>query len=813
MISKPELLAPVGNLEMLKAAVHNGADAIYFGMPGFNARGRTEDFDTQELQEIISYAHLYDVKVYIAFNILIFENEIDKVIKCLYQVIPLGVDAFIVQDLGLAKLIKKIAPQQSIHASTQMSISNDLAIKETKDLSLDRYVMARENSIQDLTYIKTKTNKELEVFIHGALCVAYSGQCLSSEHKGGRSANRGQCAQDCRMSYDLIVDGKKKHLKEQRYLVSPKDLCLLQDIPKLCNINIDSLKIEGRLKSAEYVASTVKAYRQMIDLNHSDISKNDLAPLYSRGFFTGWLYGNNHQQLVDGSFGNHRGLFIGNILQADEKHIKIKTSIKLNKGDGLLIANDKTERLIGGRIYQLSEKNNTYSIQFSNDVNLHYVQNGLKVYLNNKPILNKSLQKTWQDRNNLKRIPLNINIIAKRDSPLYIHLNDGKYDIELKTQEIIEHAKNKPISYQDIKKQLIKLEHTIYTLNKIKIHLDDQLFIPQKILRQLKNKALEILNHKRCNTPPNKIHKHINTTSLITTKKTLSPKLTLLLREPKQLNAIEDYKVDTIYLDFEHGSSYQKYIKIIQSYNIKAGIATTRILKPHEEKNLDEIIKCNPDTILVRNLGALNYLKHKPIKAQLVADFSLNCTNHITAHYLTNKQFSRLTPSYDLNKKQVIDMINHSDNNWEITIHQYMPEFYMQHCVFASFLTDATDYPDCKLICEKKRIDLLDKSGHIHHVKADMECRNTVFNSTPQSAVSLIHTLANKVEYFRIEALFESSAEITKKIKNYQKFLNSQITETQLFNNLKIVEKYGICEGQLENNQTYKDKKKANKYK
>ncbi|MBC7457284.1 MAG: U32 family peptidase, partial [Bdellovibrionaceae bacterium] len=260
-----ELLLPVGHKEMALAAIHNGADAIFVGFPGFNARGRSYDHELTELQEIIETCHLYGVKVNLAFNIVIFENELDQVVEAIKKVLPLKPDALIVQDLGLVSLIRQIAPNQVIHGSTQMTVTNDLAIELLSDLNIKRFVLGRENSLSEIKLIKKSTEKELEVFVHGALCVSYSGQCFTSESIGGRSANRGQCAQSCRFSYDLIVDGEKKNTVDRDYLVSPQDLCGIAEIPELMEIGVNSFKVEGRLKSPEYVASVASSYKDVMN--------------------------------------------------------------------------------------------------------------------------------------------------------------------------------------------------------------------------------------------------------------------------------------------------------------------------------------------------------------------------------------------------------------------------------------------------------------------------------------------------------------------------------------------------------------------
>ena len=330
-MKKPELLLPVGTREMLIAAINNGADAVYFGVPHWNARGRTEDFTFEDVEEMILYARTRGVRTFLAMNVLVFEREIRGLPEFLERLISLKPDAFIIQDIGLARLIRAIAPDQEIHASTQMTLSSAEGIGLVKSLGFNRAVLARELSLKEIATIKATTDLELEVFIHGALCVSYSGQCLTSENFGGRSANRGQCAQSCRLPYRIFVDGKEFLDTNAQYLFSPHDLCALPKLEDLEEIGVDSLKVEGRLKSPEYVAAVSKAYRKALDnqpLQNQD--REPLEVLFSRGLRTGWLDGDNHQELVDGTFSNHHGQFLGIVAKAGGNGVTIELDPNAN---------------------------------------------------------------------------------------------------------------------------------------------------------------------------------------------------------------------------------------------------------------------------------------------------------------------------------------------------------------------------------------------------------------------------------------------------------------------------------------------------
>ncbi len=398
---------------------------------------------TEDVEEMIRYARLRGVKTYLAMNILIFEREIQELPEFLERLIALKPDAFIIQDIGLARLIKAISPEQEIHASTQMTLASSEAVNLVKDIGFSRAVLARELSAKQIAQIKSLTDLELEVFIHGALCVSYSGQCLTSENFGGRSANRGQCAQSCRLPYRIFVDGKEWKDPKARYLFSTRDLCALPKLEELREIGVESLKVEGRLKSPEYVAAVSHAYRKALDKlgNAAELTAQDLEPLevlFSRGLNTGWLDGVNHQELVDGSFSNHHGEFIGTVVRVDRNGVIVELEDKpvpctLLPGDGILFEEYRAEpepRQTGSRLYKATFARNPHSesaamqesrrstksgmfsqdsrragnakenargnagksqvrLEFGREFNLRKVTYGMKAYRNDSPALEK----------------------------------------------------------------------------------------------------------------------------------------------------------------------------------------------------------------------------------------------------------------------------------------------------------------------------------------------------------------------------------------------------------------------------------------
>ncbi len=838
-----ELLLPVGNMEMALAAIHNGADAIYVGFPHFNARGRSQDFEVDELREIIQTCHLYGVRAHLAFNILIFPHEIESVIKGLEAVLPLKPDALIIQDLGLAKLVRKMAPEQVIHASTQMTVTNHEAILLVEDLNFRRFVLGRENSIPEIKLIGQATQKDLEIFVHGALCVSYSGQCFTSESIGGRSANRGQCAQSCRFGYQVFVDDKPKQLLDKKYVVSPNDLCGIAEIPELMDAGVASFKIEGRLKSPEYVASAAQEYRKAIDrhktqkdLSISEVkeSKERLSTTYSRGFFPGWLHGVDHQRLVEGTGKSHRGMQIGTVVTGQKNVMvaELSESIQIAPGDGLLwVGSHQGES--GGQIYSAKKtEGRRFRIEFANDMNLEKDIVGARLFLNSVAVQKRELRKSFQDHNVFKRIDVSIRVETKIGSPLKVSMSDGRFVCEAFGKTLVEAAKNRAVDDEFLKDELGALGGTPFTLKDFEVKRLDSLAIfyshreLKEIRRELSQKLEKCRRENRIwsdETPVASVNDILSWSESLkrSTPNGRATGLNILLREKGQVTDLLDGiqsgeihkdKIDCVILDFEFGQDFETSLVSLKSANIRCGIATTRILKPKEHMHFVRIERLCPDVILIRNLGALYYFtKVKPFSGELRGDFSLNVTNHLTADYFFEKGLSTVTASYDLNAEQVTGLLKSTDaSRVEVTIHQYMPAFHMEHCVFAALLSQGSSFRDCGKPCEKHRVQLADEFGNRHQIKADPECRNTMFNAIAQSAAGHFDTWNSlNLGSVRYEALYERGLELTGKISNYQKLLSGEKSASQLVADLKLSETYGLGEGPMAKAKEYRSVKKA----
>ena len=803
---------------MLRAAVHNGADAVYMGMPGFNARGRAPTLELDELRAMIQYAHLYGVKVFLAFNILIFERELEDVVDALRDVIPLKPDAFIVQDLGIAALIRHMAPDQAVHASTQMTVTNPEAITLTEDLGMERYVLGREVSIPEMAKIKAATTKELEVFVHGALCVSYSGQCLTSESLGGRSANRGQCAQSCRLRYDLIVDGKKRELGEKSYLVSPQDLCGLEDVPRLVEIGIESFKIEGRLKSPEYVATTARAYKErslgQLSPSQTRVKEDEMARVYSRGFFNGWFDGVNHQRLVPAHLSSHHGLYLGEVSAIASDGVIIDTEQPIDAGDGIVFVDHTSKEEIGSTVFGIRSDKRGARVSFSRSFSLGEVREGMRAYVNSSPHLEAEVRKSFTDKNAMKKIPLTMAVIGSIGEPLVVTATDADGNIATaRSESPLQQAARAPLSTESLRAELGALGGTVFVISNISNHIQGACFLHSKELKEIRRSLCHDLEQQRMNRLAISIRSREEMREWVRSRhmpptRSDKPLLNVLVREVSQLDGLANLPITTVFLDFEFGKEYGPAAERIRAMGYKVGIATTRILKPGELAHLKVIERIKPDEVLVRNLGALEYLRKSGLT--LIGDFSLNIANSISASYLLSKGLSRICPSYDLNGEQLLELASSCDaSKLEVTAHHYIPAFHMEHCVFAAFLSKGSSYRDCGRPCEQHRVELRDSKGGLHPLKADAECRNTMFNGVPQSAGTLLPALRTRgVSAFRVDGLFEDGMTLRAKVEAYADVLFNEAPVALAMGKLGMSDRYGVTNGQLYNIRGYQDRKK-----
>ncbi|CAM3531648.1 U32 family peptidase [Marinicrinis lubricantis] len=824
-----ELLAPAGNWDCLKAAVANGADAVFFGVDKFNARVRARNFTADELPEVMSFLHRYGVKGFVTLNILVFEDELESAKELVNACIDAGVDALIVQDLGLVQLIREISPDFPIHGSTQMTITSPEAVEFTKPFHLERVVLGRENNLKQIKMIGDQARLPMEVFVHGALCVSYSGQCLTSEMWGGRSANRGECAQACRLPYDLMVDEEVKPMGDIAYLLSPKDLAAVELVPDLIEAGVTSFKIEGRLKSPEYVANVVSKYRKAIDQyfagqDHrpSKEEMRELQQSFSRGFTFGFLKGTNNKQLVDGTFPKSRGVYLGRVKQITREGVICELEAPLKRGDGIVFdAGDPTKPEEGGRVYDLKrggqklegaadERQQIEIVMGRDSVNMAKVHVGDRIWKTNDPHLDKRLRETFEHEKPYRTFPAFVSVQGREGEKLttwWTDLQTG-YTVSVDSESALVKAEKRPLTEEVLQEQLGRTGGTLFELEALEVQLEGELMLPIRELNQLRRTAVEMLEQAR-EIPPTYIKREVDVDRDAVPESMKSkvqyPRLTALCRSLEQVQAVVKTDVSFIYADFEFIKQFPAAVSSVREAGKKIALATPRIHMPGENGYFNNILRLKPDAVLVRNLGALYYfMKYKQEHPnepfpELIGDFSLNAANHRTVNLFLEAGLDRVTPSYDLNIQQMVDMLRKADTSkMEIVIHQHLPMFHTEHCVYCTFLSEGTDYTNCGRPCEEHRVSLKDRIGMSHPVRVDEGCRNTVYNAIEQSGAEYLQNfLELGVTDYRVEFLEENAQKVEEVISLYEKALRGEITGTEVWRKLKATNQLGVTRGQL----------------
>ncbi|WP_338442251.1 U32 family peptidase [Synechococcus elongatus IITB4] len=812
--SCPELLAPAGDWDCLRAAIENGADAVYFGLDRFNARMRAHNFTEADLPEVVATLHQRGLKAYVTLNTLIFPQELSAAEQYLRSIISAGVDAAIVQDVGLCQLIRHLSPTFPIHASTQMTISSAAGVAFAHDLGCQLVVLARENSLAEIQKIRQQTaalNKALplEVFVHGALCVAYSGACLTSEALGGRSANRGECAQACRMSYDLIADGETVDLGDRQYLLSPQDLMGIELLPELIAAGVCSLKIEGRLKAPEYVASVTRRYREAIDrawLGQSTVldpsDRYELEMAFSRGLSSGWLQGIDNQALVQGRYAKKRGVDLGTVLAVDRRGIQVEPLAPIQAGDGLLIETDRGDR--GGRVYQVEPiAGQRLRLCFSREFDLRAVQVGDRLWKTSDPALEKELRQSFSAEQPRWKQPVDLTVQGAIDQPLTVIACDRQgHQVTVQSEQLLQAATQHPLDRDRLTTQLGRLGNTAFELGSLENQLPDGLILPISELNRLRRQWVSALETQRSQPSHWPLNATARLSSLLPQRPATqprSPELTVLVRNLPQLQAAIATQATRLYCEFEDPRRYREAVQVFrqaQRSEQTIWLAPPRIYKPGETWILEQVRRAEPDGFLVRNYDHLAAFQGD----RCVGDFSLNVANPLTAaHWVEQTGLEWLTASYDLNAQQLLDLLAQTPPDWlEVTIHQHMPLFHMEHCVFCAFLSDGHDFRDCGRPCEQQEVRLRDRVGVEHILKADAGCRNTLYNGTAQTGAEFVPTLQSHGLFrFRIDCLEESATQVTQLCDRYLKLLQGQCSGEQLWRELKLMRQLGVTRGTL----------------
>ena len=862
-VQLPELLAPAGDWDCVKAAVENGADAIYFGLDKFNARMRARNFTESDLPRLMEFLHRRGVRGYVTLNTLVFENELADAEKYLRTMIAAGVDAVIVQDVGICRLIRELSPDFPIHASTQMTITSAAGIEFAHELGCNLVVLARECSVVEIEKINTvgrHTTMPLEVFVHGALCVAYSGQCLTSESLGGRSANRGECAQACRMPYDLISDGQQVPLGDRKYLLSPQDLAGLEVLPELIRAGVASLKIEGRLKSPEYVASITRIYRQALDdlrFTNDDlraaipsarkseiVNRNyEMEMSFSRGLFTGWFDGTDNQKLVHARFGKKRGVFLGEVKKIVRDGVIVNLAAPVKPGDGVVFdAGRPDEKEEGGRIYEVQAPRfkipgqQLTELRFGyGDVDFLRVHNGDKIWKTSDPELDKRLRQSFEGDAIRFQRPIEIEVHGLVGKPLTVIARDEEGHVfQIDSAMPLAKAEKLPLTVEKLREQLGRLGGTPFRLGELKNFLSGEVLLPVSELNRLRREIVVELENLRAR--PKRWTLNIGQASRLPTecasaniefadasadsvgvgRRDACPTLIVLVRNFPQLESALKCRMTTIYCEFEDSKKYREAVATFHvSHGCEGGagnplpadsahgvarptiwVAPPRIFKMGEEWTLEQVRSCNADGYLIRNYDHLKFFAND----RCVGDYSLNIANRISANYFKNQfGLERVTASYDLNFSQLEALLRAAPPEWfEVTIHQHMPMFHMEHCVYCAFLSTGKDFRDCGRPCDRHDVRLRDRVGAEHPLKADAGCRNTVFNSKAQTGAEYVSRMIELgVKHFRVEFLNETPEQVALTISKYRRLLRGEMSGAQLWRELKLFNQLGVTRGQM----------------
>ena len=801
----PELLAPGGSIESIEAAVAGGADAVYFGLDsGFNARARATNISVESLPELVHTLHRRGVLAYLTFNTLVFPNELAAAEKFLREAISTGVDTLIVQDLGIARLIREISPSMPIHASTQMTLASAESIQLVADtLGISRAILPREMSMSDIRAIHSQTPVDLEVFVHGALCISYGGQCSASAAIGGRSANRGQCAQPCRLEYELIRDGHKVDLGEKRYLLSPHDLAAYQHVPQLIDAGVVSMKIEGRLKSPEYVGQVTRLYRMAID--HAMAGKpfhptretlDEIEQLFSRGFYDGWLGQRDITKLVTGKSSAKQGVILGSVSGVQNQRCIVELDRPIRCGDGVVFksSGDDTNP-IGGRVYHIYRNNQSVQEAKSGRVELEFthglidpkqIKTGDIAWKTDDPQLNARLQKSNKRSIADRRVPLDLTIHAKPGKPLRLTgESETGATCQVESDDPLAVASKHPITEEVLRKQLGRLGKTVFELRQLDVKISGNPMVPLSVLGAMRKEMVRQLDNINSPSPVELafdlvLPRIISDITLPSQTPLDTPELTVLCRDMSQLEVAIDSGINRIVLDVASRSCQEKAVQIAHRHKIELLLATPRILKPDDSELLQSLAAQGADGLLVRNLTAVLFCAEQQIP--FTADASLNAANPITVDYLRKLGADRITPSHDLSFSDLSDLADMLPPDCiEVVLHHHMPMFHMEYCLSKACLSRGSTHALCASdrICSKHTIQLRDRIGEIHPVEVDAACRTTIFSamaqtyggdatsrrqrlklsrSSTETAKSLI---AQGVRSFRIELLASNSLEET----------------------------------------------------
>jgi U32 family peptidase len=831
---RPEILAPAGSEEAFAAALASGADAVFLGLSeGFNARARSTAFDLTGLPELVRRAHRANTRVYVTVNTLVFESELEALEALLRRVVASGADALIVQDPAAAFIARRLSPEIRLHASTQMTVSSPEGALFAATLGICRVVLPRELSTKEIAAFMRESPLEGEVFVHGALCMSWSGQCLTSEAFSERSANRGQCSQACRMPYEAIVDGEKLELGDLRYLLSPGDLAAHDALPELLDAGIHSLKIEGRYKGHSYVAAAVDSWRNFRDALVRRVTEEDRATLkrdvertrltFSRGGSLGFLGGDDHQTLVAATTPKHRGLGLGVVLDVRARSVLVEldatSSVRalIRPGVGVkfeLVGRSDDEHdpdnAPGGPVFGVRfPGEGVVELGFGKPgPELERVRVGDMVRLTSDPELTREAERRIA-KPVTGRIPLELALEGRAGETLKVVATartlGRSVTASAESQRPLELANaGTGLDRAIVSDKLGALGGTPFRLERLDLgELAPSLYLPVSELKSLRRELVERLERELLDGP----RALPAEASVAALRRELSskssedpgpPAIVPLCRTMEQLEAViaSGWGAGSeVELDWMEMVGLARAVERARGAGLSVTLATVRVQKPGEEAFDRRLAGLGPDGLLVRHWGALMHFSGRAERELAVhGDFSLNVTNSLTAQHLLGLGLRTVTASHDLNRVQLLELLqNVPRGRVALTVHHHVPTFHNSHCVYAHVLSDGRDFRSCGRPCEKHRLALRDYAGNEHPVVVDVSCRNTVFNAFAQSAAPMVPELLDLgVRRFRVELVWENAEETARTVSAYRKLLERKLSPAAVLEAARVHERYGI---------------------
>lgn len=779
---RTELLAPAGDWEALQAAVRAGADAVYLGLSDFNARKRAANFSPDELPRVIAYLHDRRVRGYVTLNTLVFTDELARVAALLETIANAGADAIIVQDLGVAALARRMVPSLPVHASTQMTVTDAGGAALAATLGISRVILPRELSLARIRQVAAASPVPVEVFVHGALCISYSGQCLASLSLGGRSANRGECAQACRLPYRLLVDGCEHDAGGRAYLLSPRDLAAAEFVRPLVESGVAALKIEGRMKGARYVTVATGFYRRALDaaLAGRDWSPaaaelQELALGFSRTFTHAYLAGQPRGDLVDGRSPTHRGVPVGIVRARTARGLLVtpdENGATLKAGDGVVLASGELrEDEPGGRVLAVQARSDgALLVAFRRaDVDPAEIPLGAGLWKTDDPQRRRTPGLPARD-DILRRMRLDFVVSARVGEPLRLTASDEDGRRAQATSDSpLAAAQKHPLTEELLRAQLGRLGNTPFVLGAIEWRPSTPVLVPKSMLNNLRRAVIESLLAQRHAAARHIVAEAgaLTALRLASPRSVLDPssRLCLLVREEPQFAAVRDWLQRTpaargrvvVYLELPDTDRYPVFLAAGRAAGLTMGVTTPRIILPGEEKILARLKALRPDLLLVRNLAALTGLRDCGLP--LVADFSLNAVNELAAGVLLDWGVARLAPGADAGLAELTAMLAYFPAEAiEAVVYRHTPMFHSEHCLYREI--DRAAPSACHTLCAAHSLALLDRKGVRHPVRRDVFCRNTVFHGHVRSAIRDLGGLFTLgVRCFRMELLDEDERE------------------------------------------------------